>query len=102
MFSFRTIGPFMRKKRKESGYTIKQIAAKTGMNADTISDLENQKTNMKILGLLDQMVKLYHIDEIPSDDEEYDLFSKAVLSRLSPGVREKIVKIIEEDLRGRS
>lgn len=96
MFSFRNIGPVMRQARKQNKLTIKQVARMTGTNADTISDLENQQTNMKMLGLLDDLVKLYHIDYIPEQPDE-DFVSVMGHKKLSPAARKKISKIISED-----
>lgn len=99
MFSFKEIGPIMQKARKQNKMTIKQVSEKTGINTDTISDLENGKTNMKIFGLLDDLVKIYHIQFIPEKIEEKFISEIAEDKELSEKAKKKIHKIVVEDLK---
>lgn len=97
MFLFKEIGPIMRKARKKNKLTIKEVSEITGLNADTISDLENQKTNMKIFGLLDHLVHLYKLDQVSSKDAP--LFSFDIFAGLSEEAIADIMAIIERDHR---
>lgn len=97
MFSFKEIGPIMRKARKQNKMTIKQVSELTGINADTISDLEHGKTNMKVFTLLDELVKIYHIRFIPEESDEKFISKVAGRKKLSSAARQKITQIILED-----
>ncbi len=59
--------------------------------------LENGETNMKFLGMLDDMMKFYHMEVIPIGDHEHQPSLHVDLSQISPAHRKVVKKIIEDE-----
>lgn len=95
MFLFKDIGPIMKRARKKNKLTIRDVSEITGLNADTISDLENQRTNMKIFTLLDHLVHLYKLDRY--ENPELALTTFQIFEDLSDEAIAEIVAVVKKD-----
>ena len=95
MFLFKDIGPIMKRARKKNKLTIRDVSEITGLNADTISDLENQRTNMKIFTLLDHLVHLYKLDRY--ENPEFALTTFQIFEGLSDEAIAEIVAVVKKD-----
>lgn len=94
---FTELGPYFKAYREALGISANAVATNVHVNHETITMLENGETNMKFLGMLDDMMKFYHMEVIPIGDHEHQPSLRVDLSQISPAHRKVVKKIIEDE-----
>ena len=94
---FTELGPYFKAYREALGISAKAVATKVHVNHETITMLENGESNMKCLGMLDDMMKFYHMEVIPIGDPEHHPSVRVDLSQISPAHRKVVKQIIEDE-----
>ncbi len=94
---FTELGPYLKAYREALGISPNAVANTVHVNHETITMLEKCESNMKFLGMLDDIMKFYHIEMIPIGDTEHKPSLHVDLSDISPAHRKVVKKIIEDE-----
>lgn len=94
---FSELGPYFKEYREMTGLTPNAVSKMVHVDNETITKLENCDSNMKLFRMLDDLMKVYHMEIIPISQSDKKAELTVNLDNLSPAHRRIFAKMIEDE-----